>query len=95
MSSALAVGFLLTLLLLPATRAFLWLCVLVLLIQMFVGGLGFILHVIADRQGPSLSLYQNVINGAPSFAPLLLPNLATLGLLSILALGGNQQPRPA
>ncbi len=94
-SSALAVGFLLTLLLLPATRAFLWLCALVLLFQMFVGGLGFMLHVIADRQGPSLSWYQNVISGAPPFAPLLLPNLAILGLLGILALDRNQRASPA
>ncbi len=94
-SSALAVGFLLVLLMLPATRAFLWLCAFVLLFQMFVGGLGFLLHVIADRQGPSVSLYQNVISGAPPLAPLLLPNLAILGLLGILALDRNQQPSPA
>jgi hypothetical protein len=94
-SSALAVGFLLTLLLLPGTRAFLCLCAIVLLFQMLVGGLGFMLHVIADRQGPSLSLYQNVISGAPPFAPLLLPNLAILALLGILALDRNQQPSPA
>jgi hypothetical protein len=43
--------------------------------------LGFTLHFLADLQGPSRSLFQNIINGAPPFAPLLLPNLVILALI--------------
>ena len=52
---------------------------------MAVGAAGFLLHLTAGLHGPSTSLYQNIIHGAPPFAPLLLPNLAILGLLGILA----------
>jgi len=85
-SSAFAVGFLLTLLFAKAGPRFLWLCAGVLIIQMFVGGLGFVLHGLADVHGPSPSSWENVIHGAPPFAPLLLPNLAILGLLGMLAM---------
>lgn len=84
-SSALAVGFLIALLLTPSTQGFLWLCGAVLFLQVVVGVLGFALHLLADLRGPS-SLYQNVLSGAPPFAPLLLPNLAILGLIGILAI---------
>lgn len=85
-SSAFATGFLLALLFARTQAGFLWLCSGVLILQMFAGGLGFVLHGLADLHGPSASLWENVIHGAPPFAPLLLPNLAILGLLGILAL---------
>jgi len=84
-SSALAVGFLLALLLLQEGRGFLWLTAGILLLQVLVGGLGFLLHGWADWHGPSGSLFENIISGAPPFAPLLLPNLSILGLIGILA----------
>ena len=87
-SSAVAVGFLLLLLIVPrnSNSSYLWTCAAVLLLQMAVGAAGFLLHLTADLHGPSTSLYQNIIHGAPPFAPLLLPNLAILGLIGILAL---------
>jgi len=61
-------------------------CALVLVLQIIVGVTGFYLHGVSDLHGPSASLVQNVIHGAPPFAPMLLPNLALLGLLGLLAL---------
>jgi hypothetical protein len=91
-SSALAVGFLLTLLLSPSNNSFLSLAAAVLFFQMLVGAAGFALHLLADLHGPSASLYQNIIAGAPPFAPLLFPNLAILGLIGVLALDNAPAP---
>jgi len=55
-------------------------------VQIAVGVSGFVLHGLADLHGPSHSFVQNVIHGAPPFAPLLIPNIALLGLLGLLAL---------
>ena len=85
-SSAGAVGFLLVLLLLDESHGFLWLCAGILFLQMLVGGLGFFLHLWADLHGLSGSLFENILAGAPPFAPLLLPNLSILGFIGILAL---------
>jgi hypothetical protein len=60
-------------------------CAWVLLIQALVGVAGFALHANADFHGVSRSLFQNIINGAPPFAPLLLPNLALLGGIGLWA----------
>ena len=92
-SSALAVGFLLVLLLLPTRRGFVGLCAAVLGLQMVVGGAGFLLHVMADARGLSGSWFENVIHGAPPFAPLLLPNLAILGMIGLLATGRQMEMR--
>ena len=85
-SSALAVGFLFAQLIFPQDRGFVRLCVAALLLQVIVGGAGFVLHFFADLRGPAASLYQNVIHGAPPFAPLLLPNLSLLGFIGILTM---------
>lgn len=85
-SSAFAVGFLFVLVFTKTNPGFPWLCGGVLVLQMLVGGLGFFLHGWADLHGASPRLWENVIHGAPPFAPLLLPNLAVLGLLGILAM---------
>jgi hypothetical protein len=85
-SSALAVGFLTVPLLTKSGRSFLGLCAGVLFLQMVVGTLGFLLHAWADVHGPAGSLFENVISGAPPFAPLLLPNLSILGFIGIVAL---------
>ena len=58
----------------------------VLLVQILVGGLGFLLHVEADLHGPAGSFLENLISRAPPFAPLLLPNLSILGFIGILAM---------
>lgn len=85
-SSALAVGFLAVLLGSKTTTAFLRYSTTVLFLQMVVGGLGFLLHGWADWHGPADTLFQNIVNGAPPFAPLLLPNLAVLGFIGIVAM---------
>jgi hypothetical protein len=85
-SSAFAVGFLLAILFFEAGRLFLRLSSLILLVQIAVGGLGFFLHLRADLRGPAPSLLENIITGAPPFAPLLLPNLSLLGFIGIAAM---------
>ena len=77
-SSALAVGFLVTIFLTPVTRRFLALCAIVLVIQVAVGLLGFFLHNLANLHGPSPESFDNFVFGAPALAPMLFPNLALL-----------------
>jgi len=86
-SSALAVGFLLTPFLTPVTRGYLSLCALVLLGESFIGVLGFILHNLANLHGPSPRLFENLATGAPPLAPLLFANLSLLGWIGLWALG--------
>ena len=58
---------------------------------------GFSLHVAADVNGLSASLYENFVHGAPAFAPLLFVDLAFLAAigLSPLACGGINPPESA
>ena len=84
-SSALAVGFLLALLVSNPHPSFRRLCNFVLLLQVLVGTLGFVLHFWADVHGPAGRLIDNVLSGAPLFAPLLLPNLSLLAWIALLA----------
>jgi len=86
-SSAFAVGFLAVFFLVPASLSYLKTCGLVVLLQAVVGVGGFFLHLVADIHGPSRSLFQNVVNGAPPFAPLLLPNLMVLSLIGLWVVG--------
>lgn len=90
-SSAFAVGFLLALLLLDTGRSFVRLCAGILSLQMIVGALGFLLHAWADWHGPAGSFFENVVSGAPPFAPLLLPNLAILGFIGIVVMTRETQ----
>jgi hypothetical protein len=90
-SSALAVGFLTVLLFSLGQRAFLFWCSLILVLQMAVGGLGFVLHAWADFHGRGGTLFENIVAGAPPFAPLLLPNLSILGLIGIFAMLREEQ----
>jgi len=85
-SSAFAVAFLVLPLLIRVTRRYLWVCGAMLLVQASVGLLGFVYHGLADLHGPSINLFDNLINGAPPFAPLLFPNLTLLGMISLWAL---------
>jgi hypothetical protein len=91
-SSALAVGFLLVLLISDAPRGFRRLCTYVLLLQVLVGALGFVLHFWADLHGPAGRLMDNLLSGAPPFAPLLLPNLS---ILAWIALEDQSESLPA
>jgi hypothetical protein len=59
-------------------------------LQTLVGLLGFGFHVGANLKGPSTVMLQNFIDGAPPFAPLLLPNLMVLALISLGALDASR-----
>ncbi len=82
-ASSIAVGFLITPLLVRVSRGFLVLCAAVLLSEAGVGVWGFVLHAQRNLAGPSIHAFDNVIYGAPPLAPLLFPNLVLLGLLAI------------
>ncbi len=82
-SAALAASFLLVAALRPRDRAFLKLCLAVMAAQIAVGVAGFALHLRADLAGVSISAWDNLIYGAPLFAPLLFPNLALLGAIGL------------
>ena len=61
-SSAFAVSFLLVPLLVRVERRYLMLCAAILIIQGFVGVLGFVLHIAADLEGSSGSLFENLVH---------------------------------
>ena len=84
--SSLAVAFLAVFFFVPLTNRYLKACVIVLLLQAVIGLAGFVFHAEADLHGPSRSFFQNVVNGAPPFAPLLLPNLTMLGFIGLWAI---------
>jgi hypothetical protein len=86
-ASAIAVGFLVTPLLLRVSEKFLLLCAGLLLLEAGVGIWGFVLHAQRNLAGPSIHPFDNFIYGSPPLAPLLFPNLVVLGLLAIWRLG--------
>lgn len=90
-TSAFAVSFLLVPFLVRIEVRFLKLCALVLVVQAFVGVLGFLLHVVADLEGPSSRMIDNIVHGAPPFAPLLFPNLVLLSLIALWGLRVDKQ----
>jgi hypothetical protein len=85
-SSAFAVSFLLVPFVVKVEPRYLTLCAAILILQAFVGVLGFGLHVVADVEGPSSKLFENIVHGAPPFAPLLFPNLVLLSLIALWVL---------
>ena len=82
-AAALAASFLLTAVVRRLDRGFLWLCLALMGVQLVVGVLGFVLHIVADLRGVSESLWDNLIFGAPVFAPLLFANLAILASIGL------------
>ena len=82
-ASALAVGFLVTPLLITVSRKFLALCGALLVLESVIGVWGFLLHALFNLRGPSVHAFDNFIYGAPPMAPLLFPNLAALGLIAL------------
>ena len=85
-SSAFATGFLVVPLILPVTRRFLDVCMVVMLVQALVGIIGFWLHLEANLTGPGANLFDRLVNGAPPIAPLLFPNLVGLAFIGLWAL---------
>jgi hypothetical protein len=82
-SSAFAVSFLIVAIVRQHDHRLHRACVYVMGLQIVVGVLGFVLHATADLHGPSDSIRDNFIYGAPVFAPLLFANLAILGLIGL------------
>ncbi|HTS38797.1 MAG TPA: hypothetical protein VMH04_24195 [Candidatus Solibacter sp.] len=82
-ASAIAVGFLVTPLLMHVSKKFIVLCGAILLAEAGVGGWGFLLHATANLHGPSTQLLKNLTFGAAPFAPLLFCNLALLGFIAL------------
>ncbi len=94
-SSALAIGFVTALLAVDVKRSYVVTCTLVLLLQGAVGLLGFYYHFSADLRGPSPTLFENVVFGAPVMAPLLFPNLMLLALLGLYVMFHANAPDTA
>ncbi|MFZ0816764.1 MAG: hypothetical protein WAM78_14660 [Candidatus Sulfotelmatobacter sp.] len=82
-ASAVAVGFLVTPLLVRVRRQFLLLCAFLLFLESLVGVWGFLLHAARNLHGPSVHPLANLVYGAPPLAPLLFPNLAVLGIIGL------------
>jgi hypothetical protein len=85
-SSAFAVGALTVAFGWPRERTARVLAKWAMLAQIPVGLAGFYVHLVATLAGPMDSLWENVVYGAPVFAPLLFADLAALGLLAVWAL---------
>ncbi|MGA9671570.1 MAG: hypothetical protein WBQ94_20335 [Terracidiphilus sp.] len=85
-SSAFASGFLIVPLVLPVTRRFLDVCLVVMAVQALVGVLGFWFHLQANLLEPGSNLFDKLVNGAPPMAPLLFPNLVGLAFIGLWAL---------
>ena len=85
-SSALGVGFLL-LALFEQETLFWGACLAVMVLQAIVGVTGFALHLSANVNGLSSSLYENFIHGAPLLAPLLFVKLALLAVIGLFDRG--------
>jgi hypothetical protein len=82
-AAAFAVGFLLLALLRPSDRRLLQVTFWVLGAQVVVGATGFLLHLQADLAAPGRRVSDNVLYGAPPFAPLLFADLAALAGLAV------------
>lgn len=93
-SAAFVVGFLVVALKSDITRPFLDCCLVLLSLQFLVGFGGFILHALSSFQGESSSFFQNLIHGAPVFAPLLFANLALLSGFGIYDLRAKLKDNP-
>jgi hypothetical protein len=82
-ASALAVGFLAVPLVTRVSQRFIEIALVVLAAEAVVGVWGFVLHTAGNLKGPSIHAFDNFIYGAPPLAPLLFPNLAALGAISL------------
>ncbi len=87
LSSALAVGALVSLFVTSVGRQYLRLCAGVLVVQAAIGLLGFYYHVAANLRGPSPQWFDNFVHGTPALAPLLFPNLVLLAAIGLWELG--------
>ena len=84
--AAIGIGFLMTATFMRGDHRFNQLCAGVMAAEMLIAVIGFVLHAGANMKGPSDSIVDNFIFGAPIFAPLLFANLAILALIGLWAL---------
>ena len=89
-AAAMAVSFLGVLLFRPEDQALTRGTLIVLVLQVLVGLLGFVLHVQANAPGGTQGMRDRFIHGAPVFAPLLFANLALLAGLGVWELLANR-----
>jgi|SRR5579883_838663 len=92
-SSALAVGFLTVIFVIPVDRRYLRVCAGIMFLQAAVGLLGFYLHGVADLRKSAPSLIDKVVFGAPLLAPLLFPDLVLLSFIGLWALSRHLPER--
>lgn len=85
--AAVTMGFLSVPFFMRVSNTYLWLCFGVLVLQVLIGLLGFYYHVHGNLMAPGENLINKFLYGAPTFAPLLFPNLAGLAMLGLWALG--------
>ncbi len=89
-ASALAIGFLVPVLVWAVDRAYLAICAVVMGAQVLVGLGGFGLHLTAVVRGPADTLLENLLYGPPVLAPLLFANLAVLAGIGLFALDATR-----
>ena len=82
-ASAIMLGFLVVLVLRDPGHVFIRICAAVTVVHAGIGILGFGYHALANLHGPSSSIWDNTVYGAPIFAPMLLPNLSLLILIGL------------
>ncbi|RUL89643.1 hypothetical protein [Tautonia sociabilis] len=95
-SASYAVGALIAVSIFPGSRSTWFLAAAVLLLQVAVGLIGFIDHLVPNVRGPMPTLWDAFVFGAPLFAPLLfvdLALLAALGLRSVALVRPDVLPR--
>lgn len=93
-AAAIAFGFLIGVLAAPENGPLRRAAAAVMVAQMLVGVAGFYLHVEANLERPSASLWESFLYGSPAFAPLLFADLAILGLLGLWGLAANATSGP-
>jgi hypothetical protein len=93
-AAAFAIGFLLPAVAGPVARAYVRVCYAVMAVQVAVGGAGAVLHLRATLAGPHDRAFDNLVYGAPVFAPLLFANLALLGAIGLWHLSAPSASAP-
>lgn len=84
-AAAFGASFLLVALLRPGERGLQRVTLWVLALQALIGISGLVLHLLGDLARPGHSFAEQVIHGAPPFAPLLFCDLALLGAIGLWA----------
>lgn len=82
-TSALAVGYFIVLVVRPAQPRFLRIGYIVLGLQVLVGLLGFVFHLLPLFEESTLPLVERIVFGPPVFAPLLFVDLSVLAALGL------------